>query len=55
MTLYKTTRYMLFQSYLLRLFSVNELIVLLEQNTARNPEFDYEHFVLVDMDEQTSF
>ena len=40
---------MLSQSYDQRLFSVGELIVLLEENTARNPE-DYDRFELADMD-----
>ena len=31
---------MLFQSYDQRSFSVDELFVLMEENTARNPEFD---------------
>jgi len=36
MTFFKTIRDMLFQTYDQRLFSVDELIVLLEENTARN-------------------
>ena len=36
---------MLFQSYVQRLFSVDELIVLWEENMARNPEFDYDCFL----------
>ena len=40
---------MLFQCYVQRLFSVDEHIVLLEQNTARNPEFDYYRFELADV------
>ena len=38
-TFFKTIRDMLFQCSVQRLFSVDELIVLLEENTARNPEF----------------
>ena len=38
---------MLIQSYLQRLFSVNEHI---EENTSRNPEFNYDRFELADMD-----
>ena len=34
-------RDMLFQSYVQGLISDDELIVLLEENTARNPEFNY--------------
>ena len=49
-TFFKTTRDMLFQCYVQRLFSVEEHIVLLEENTARNPEFDYDHSELADMD-----
>ena len=41
---------MLFQSYVQRTFSIDELIVLLEENTARNREFDYDRFELADMD-----
>jgi len=41
---------MIFQGYYQRLFSVNELIVLLEESTTRNPEFEYVHFELADMD-----
>ena len=41
---------MLFQCYVQRLFSVDEYIVLLEENTARNPEFDYDRSELADMD-----
>ena len=39
MPFFKTTRDMLFQSYIQRLFSVDELIALLEENTATNPEY----------------
>ena len=50
---------MLFQCYVQRLFSVDEHIVLLEENTTRNPEFDYDRIELADMDnpnvKQTSF
>ena len=35
---------MLLQSYVQRLLSDDELIVLLEENTARDPEFDYDRF-----------
>ena len=38
-----------FQSNELRLFSVDEFIVLLDENTARNPEFDYGRFELADI------
>ena len=41
---------MLFQSFVQRTFSIDELIVLLEENTARNREFDYDRFELADMD-----
>ena len=41
---------MLFQSYVQRLLSVDELIVLLEENTAKNPKFDYDRSGLADMD-----
>ena len=47
---FKTTRDIPFQSYVQRLFSVDELIVLLEGNMARNPEFDYDRFELADID-----
>ena len=43
-TFFKTARDMLFQCYVQRLFSVEEHIVLLEENTVRNPEFDYDRF-----------
>ena len=46
-------RDMLFQSYVQGLISDDELIVLLEENTARNPEFNYasyDRFELDDMD-----
>ena len=49
MTRFKTTKNMLFQSYVQALFSVDELIVLLEENTARSPEFEYFRFKLADM------
>ena len=35
---------MLLQSYVQRLLSADELIVLLEEDTVRNPEFDYDRF-----------
>ena len=38
---------MLFQSYVQTLFSVDELIALLEENTASSPESDYDHFGLI--------
>ena len=41
---------MRFKCYIQRLFSVEEHIVLLEENTARNPEFDYDHSELANMD-----
>ena len=41
---------MLLQSSVERLFSVDELIILLKENTARNPEFDYDRSELGDMD-----
>ena len=44
MTFFKTTRDILLQSYVLKLFSVDELFVLLEENTDRSPEFDYDRF-----------
>ena len=47
---FKTTKDMFFQNYVQRLFSVDELIVFLEENTARNSEFDYDRFELIDMD-----
>ena len=37
---------MLFQCYVQRLLSADEHIVLLEENTARNPEIDYYRFEL---------
>ena len=40
---------MLFQSYVQTLFSVDDVIVLLEENIARSPEFDYIRFKLADM------
>ena len=39
---------MLFQSCVQRVFSVDEPIVSLEENTARNPEFDYDRFKLAE-------
>ena len=45
---------MLFQSYDQILFPVNRLIVSLEENTARNPEFDYDLFELADVDDSES-
>jgi len=50
MTFLKTAKDILFQSHVQRLFSVDEIIVLLDENTARNPEFDYDRFELADMD-----
>ena len=42
---------MLLQCSVQTLFSVDELIVLLKENTARNPEFDYDRSQLpADMD-----
>ena len=41
---------MLFQWYVQGLFSVDEHIVLLKENTTRYPEFDYDRFELADMD-----
>ena len=35
---------MLLQSYVQRLLSADELIVLLEEDSVRNPEFDYDRF-----------
>ena len=40
---------MLFQCYIQRLFSIEEHIVVLEENTARNPEFEYNHFKVANM------
>ena len=40
---------MLVQSYVQRLFSVDELFVLLKENTAGNPEFDYNRLELTDV------
>ena len=48
-TFFKTIRDLLFQCSAQRLFSVHELIVL-EENTAKNPEFDYDRSELADMD-----
>ena len=50
MTFLKTAKDILFQSHVQILFSVDEIIVLLDENTARNPEFDYDRFELADMD-----
>ena len=50
MTFFKTTKDILLQSFVLILFSVDELIVLLEKNTARNPEFDDDRLELADVD-----
>ena len=50
MTFLKTAKDILFQSHVQRLFSVDEIIVLVDENTARNPEFDYDRFELADMD-----
>ena len=47
---FKTIRDMLFQCSVQRLFSIGELIVLLEENTARNPEFDYDRSELAVVD-----
>ena len=41
---------MLFQCYVQRLFSVDEHIVLSDENTARNPQFDYDRSELADVD-----
>ena len=41
MTFFKSTRDMLFQTSDQRLFSVDELIVLLEENTAKNVKLDW--------------
>ena len=41
---------MLVQSNVQRLFSVDEVIVLLEENTAWNPKFYYGRFKLADKD-----
>ena len=38
------TKDMLVQIYIKRLASVEDLIVLLEENPARNPEFDFDGF-----------
>ena len=40
---------MLFQSYVQTLFSVDELIALLEESKARSPELDYDRFELAVM------
>ena len=50
MTFFKTTWAMLFQCYVQRLFSADEHIVLFEENTPRNPDFDYDRFELADME-----
>ena len=49
MTCFNTKKNMIFQSYVQTLFSVDDIIVLLEENTARSPEFDYIRFKLADM------
>lgn len=41
---------LLFECYVRRLFSVDKHVALLEENTARNPEFDYGRSKLADMD-----
>ena len=41
---------MLLQCYVQILLSVDEHIVLVGGNRARNPEFDYDHFELAGMD-----
>ena len=41
---------MLFQCYIQTLSSADEQILLLEENTTRNPEFDYYRSELADMD-----
>ena len=53
-TFFKAIRDMLFQCSVQRLFPVDEHIVLLEENTARNPEFDYDRFEFPNA-KQTSF
>ena len=45
------TRDVFFQGYDQRSFSVDEFIVLLEENTARNPEFDNDRFELADVND----
>ena len=50
MTFFKTARDMLLQCCVQRLFSVDEHIVLLEENTARNPEFDHDHLEFANID-----
>ena len=50
MTFLKTAKDILFQSHVQRLFAVDEIIVLLDENTVRNPEFDYDRFELADVD-----
>ena len=49
MTFYKTSRDMLVQSYFQRLCLADKRIVLLKENRARDPEFDYDHSELADM------
>ena len=49
-TFFKTITDMLFHCYVQRLFSVDEHIVLLEENSARSPEFDYDRIELVEID-----
>ena len=48
---FKTTREMLFQCFVQRLCSVDEHVVLSEENMAQNPEFYYNRFELADMDD----
>ena len=43
-------RDMLFQCHVQKLFSVDGHIVLLEEKTTRNPDFDNDRFELADMD-----
>ena len=45
----KRKKNMIFQSYVQTLFSVDDIIVLLEENTARSPEFDYIRLKLANM------
>ena len=49
MTFYKTSRDMLVQSYFQRLCLADKRIVLLKENRARDPEFDYDCSVLTDL------
>ena len=48
---FQTIRNVLLPCSVQRLFSVDELIVLLKENTVRNPEFDYDRSELADMDD----